>query len=200
MSRRVRVLGAFASALVVALPVLAASGGDHGGGEHASPTFLGLPHWIWLSVNLILFLGILVRLIGPPLLRFLEARGEEIRQSLRLAAEQQVQARALRDGLGAKLAALEREVEELRSRAERDGEREQQEILAQAEREKDRMVTQAREEIAFRVAQARQELVAHTAALAARLAEERLTSELTPADRNRLFARSLEQLGKEASS
>jgi ATP synthase F0 subunit b len=175
------------------LPETASAAG--GGG-----TFLGLPSWIWLTANLLLFLWILRRLIAPPLTRFLDARGEEIRRALRRAASEQQEARELRENLTAKLAALEHEVEEIRARAAREGEREKAEILAQAERERDRMLAQAREEIAFRVAQARHELAAHTAALAAQLAEERLERDLTPADRERVFQRNLTQLAEEARS
>lgn len=190
---------AFALVGAALLPLAAfAAGGGGGEGEHHSPTFLGLPQWLWLTANLLLFLWILRRLLAPPLTQFLDARGEEIRQALRRAATEQEEARELRDGLSAKLAALEHEVEEIRARAAREGEREKAEILAQAERERERMLAQAREEIAFRLAQARHELAAHTAALAARLAEERLERDLTPADRDRVFRRNLDRLAEES--
>lgn len=169
---------------------LAASGGAR--------TFLGLPHWVWLSANLLLFLGIAFRLVGPPLMRFLDARAEEIRQSLRLAATQQEEAKALRAGVGERITALEREVTELTARAEREGEREHAELVAQAERERERMLLQAREEIALRVAQARQQLTTHTAELAARLAGERLANELGSDERQRVFERNLVGLERAA--
>jgi|CXWL01.1.fsa_nt_gi F-type H+-transporting ATPase subunit b len=203
-ARLTRAAGAFFLALALPAVAMAAEAGEHGvGGEHAPATFLGLPQWIWLTLNLILFLGALFYFLAPPLTRFLDARAEEIRHSLRRAAEQLEESKTLRAGVGAKIAALEAEVRELEAKSQREGERERGEILAEAGRERERMLAQTREEIAYRLAQARQQLTAHTAALAAQLAEERLARELTPADRNRVFERNLRGLdatGKEAQS
>ena len=41
-------------------------------------THLGIPDYIWLSVNLTLFLYLLARFVGQPMGAFLESRGEGI--------------------------------------------------------------------------------------------------------------------------
>ena len=82
----------------------------------------------------------------------------------------------------------------LLERAERESEREREEILAEAARERERLAEQARAEIDQRLAQARKELTRHAVALASGLAEERLEKELTREDRRRLFDDNLVRL------
>lgn len=162
-------------------------------------TFLGLPAWIWMLANLILFFGVLGYYLAPPIARFLEDRGRQIREELEEARERRAEASDLQSTLGAKVAELERQIDELLERAEREGRREHDEVLAQAEREKERLLAQADSEIEHRVQQARQELKDYTTELAARLARERLDDELDAGTRRDLFRRNLERLEREAS-
>jgi len=187
---RLAALGAVAVALLVALP--AAAAGD------PSATWLGLPVWIWMAANLVIFLGILGYLLGPPITRFLEARARRIHEELEEARERRAEAAELQSGLGAKVDALEAQIAELLSRADIEGHKEHDAILEQAEREKDRLLAQAQGEIDHRLAQARQELKDYTAELAASLAREQLESELGPEGRHRIFRRNLSRL-EEAS-
>jgi F-type H+-transporting ATPase subunit b len=189
--------GALRTALLIALlgvvfeaPALASEAG--------ADTFLGVPRWIWLWANLLLFLGLLVYYLGPPIIRFLEARGEEIRRNLRQARDQQAEAEEMRATLESKIADLRERMDELVARAEGEAERERQDIVEQAERERERFVKQTREEIAHRLARARQELTEFTADLAAELAQKTLESELGPDDRRRLFEENLRRLEEEA--
>ncbi len=162
-------------------------------------TFLGLPAWIWMLANLILFFGVLGYYLTPPIARFLEERGRQIREELEEARERRAEASDLQSTLGAKVAELERQIDQLLERAEREGRREHDEVLAQAEREQERLLAQADSEIEHRVQQARQELKDYTAELAARLARERLEDELDAEMRRDLFRRNLDRLEREAS-
>lgn len=173
-----------------------ADAGEHGGSHD---TFLGLPRPLWLTANLLAFFGALLYLLVPPINRFLDARGEEIRRNLELAAQQERESSGMRDSLAARVHALEQELNELVARARSEGERERAELLAQAERERARLFAQTREEIAHRLAQARAELTAHTAALAADLARERVARAITPEDRRRLFDENLRRLDRIAA-
>lgn len=162
-------------------------------------TWLGLPAWIWMLANLAIFFGALGYFLAPPLTRFLEDRGRLIREELDEARERRAEAADLQKTLGAKIAELESQIDEVMARADRDGRHEHDEILAQAEREKHRLLSQAEGEIEHRLEQARQELKDFTAELAADLARERLESDLGPDARKRLFRRNLDRLEREAS-
>lgn len=162
-------------------------------------TFLGLPAWIWMLANLVLFFGVLGYFLGPPIARFLEARGRRIDEELAEARERRAEAAALTAGLGDQIARLEEQIRELLERAETEGRREHDAVLAQAEAEAERLLAQARGEIDHRVAQARQELERYTVALAARLAREQLEREVGPAEKKRLFRANLARLEREAS-
>ena len=96
--------------------------------------------------------------------------------------------------IAAQIAELRHEVDELAGRAEREGQREREEILAEAERESVRIETAARAEIAQGLQQAKQQLTAHAAKLATELAEQRLTAGLTREDRKRIFRDNLSRL------
>ncbi|HEX6199655.1 MAG TPA: F0F1 ATP synthase subunit B [Thermoanaerobaculia bacterium] len=162
-------------------------------------TCLGLPAWIWMLANLVLFFGVLGYFLGPPIARFLEARGRRIDEELAEARERRAEAAALTAGLGDQIARLEEQIRELLERAETEGRREHDAVLAQAETEAERLLAQARGEIDHRVAQARQELERYTVALAARLAREQLEREVGPAEKKRLFRANLARLEREAS-
>jgi F-type H+-transporting ATPase subunit b len=162
-------------------------------------TWLGLPAWVWMLANLIIFFGVLGRYLGPPIARFLEERGRRIHEELEEARERRAEASDLQSTIGSKVDELERQIDELLERAEREGQREHEDILAHAEREKERLLAQAESEIEHRVAQARQELKDFTTELAAQLAREQLESKLGSEERRDLFRRNLSRLEREAS-
>lgn len=178
-------------AVLAARPALAAA--------DPSGTWLGMPAWLWMLANLVIYFGLLFYFLGPPITRFLEARARRIEEDLQEARERRAEAAELQGGIGAKIAALEAQIDELRSRAETEGRREHDAIREQAVHEKERMLAQAQGEIDHRLAQARQELKDHTAALAASLAREQLERELGPQERSAIFRRNLARLEKEAS-
>ena len=115
----------------VSLPALA----NEEGSGHEPETFLGLPRWVWLWANLLLFLGILGYFIVPGVRQFLESRSKEIADNLERARTQQEEARRMRQDLSNQIESLHREMDDLVKRTESDAEREREEILAQAERE-----------------------------------------------------------------
>lgn len=185
-------LAPIASALAAVAALLLAAPAD--AAADPSATWLGLPAWIWMTANLFLYFGLLAYFLGPPLTRFLEARARRIEEELAEARERRAEAEELSSGLGAKVAALEAQIEELRARAETEGRKEHDAIRDQAAREQERLLLQAQREIEHRVAQARQELKDHTAALAARLAREQLERELGPGEKKAIFGRNLTRL------
>jgi F-type H+-transporting ATPase subunit b len=181
------VVAGAALAAAASLPALANEKGE-------AATFLGLPRWVWLWLNLILFLGILGYFLVPGIRRFLDSRSKEIENSLERARTQQEEARRMKEDLSGQIEKLRREMDELVKRTETDAEREREEILAQAERERERLLQQTQEEIALRTGLARKELQRYAAELAAQLARERIEREVDPTKQERLFAESLARL------
>jgi F-type H+-transporting ATPase subunit b len=177
----------------VTLPALA----NEEGGGHEPAKFLGLPRWVWLWANLLLFLGILGYFIVPGVRQFLESRSKEIADNLERARTQQEEARRMKQDLSSQIEALHREMDDLVKRTEADAEREREEILAQAERERERLLQQTQKEIELRTGLARKELQRYAAELAATLARERIERETGPDQLERLFDESLGRLESE---
>jgi F-type H+-transporting ATPase subunit b len=156
--------------------------------------FFGLPDAVLpplFAANLTLFLWLLARFVGRPMASFLEARGEGIADELAQARRRLAEAESLRDEVRRRLDEVEREVEAMKVRAERDGAAEAEEIAAQTAREQQRFLERVDEEIRRRTTEARATLSRETAELTARLTKDLLDRELTGGDRRRILDASL---------
>jgi len=159
--------------------------------------FFGLPDAVLpplFAANLTLFLWLLARFVGRPMASFLEARGEGIADELAQARRRLAEAESLRDEVRRRLDEVEREVEAMKARADRDGAAEAQEIAAQTAREEQRFLERVDEEIRRRTTEARTTLSRETAELTARLTKDLLDKELTAGDRRRILDTSLSAL------
>ncbi len=191
-----RGLSAVVAAALLAAPALGAESAEHAG----SGTFLGLPREVYWTLNLVVFLGVLFKFAGPPVVRFLEDKQRQLAHQLAEAQRQREEAETMEARLAAQIAELRREVDEVAARAEREGEREREEILAEAERECARIEAAVRAEIEQGLQQARQQLTSHAAMLAAELASQRLTDGLSREDRKRLFRDNLARLERKVEA
>ena len=161
---------------------------DHGN------THLGVPDWIWLSLNLTVFLYLLARLVGKPINESLKARGEEITNQLTEAQDKLAEAERLRAEVSDRLGKVEAEVAEMRERSEAQGKAEAEKIDAQAREEETRFMQRVDDQIARRQAEAREILARDTAELTAKLTKELLATTMTDADQDRVLASSLDAL------
>ena len=155
---------------------------------------LGMPDYIWLSVNLTLFLYVLDRYVGRPMGVFLEARSQGIAEELENARRQLQEADNLQADVSRRLSGLEEEVAQLETRAVSDGEAEAATIEEQAKQEEKRFLQRVDEEITRREAEARARLAQDAADLTAQLARDLLEREMTDEDRQRVFERSLDAM------
>lgn len=170
--------------LLFAAPALASGGeGAHG----AAPTWLGVPMWVWQSVNLAVFLFLLVYFLRRPLAKFFAGRRQEIDAALKKAEEDRARAEETTRTLAARLEELQAELERMRAKAAQEAEAEHAALLAQAQRDAERVVERARGEMDARVRAARKELTAYTGDLAVRLAKEILARGVTAEDQRRLL-------------
>lgn len=171
---------------LAALPALAATEGP--------TTFLGLPTALWKLLNLLAFVGLLVYLLAKPMRGFFRAREESVRRQLAEAAQQRERAAQLESEMARRVASLEGEIRALRERLRQEGERERRLLEQQGEADAARLLAQLDDEAKRRVEEARVGLAREAADVAADLAREIIEKELTPADRERIFARTLERL------
>jgi len=178
-------VAAFIAFSAAASPAWAAEGAD---------TFLGLPRVLWYSLNLLVFFGLLAYLLVKPMSRFFRTRGEEIANQLAEARRQREEAERLRAEVEQRVASLQDEIAMLRERLRREGEHEREALVRQGEEEAARFLAQVDQEATRRVAEARSQLTREAAALAAELARDLLEREITDADRERIFAATVERL------
>jgi F-type H+-transporting ATPase subunit b len=162
------------------------------------PSFVPIPSWLvrtLLAVNLTAFVYLLARFVGAPLGRFLDTRSEQITSELEEARRKLTEAEDLREQVLRRLNEVEQEVAEVKARAESQGQQEAEEIAAQVESEAERFLNRVDEEIGRRQAEMRNTLASDTAALTAQLTRELLSEEMSDADRERVFSRSLKAMG-----
>lgn len=162
------------------------------------PSFAPIPSWLvrtLLAVNLTAFVYLLARFVGAPLGRFLDTRSEQITSELEEARRKLTEAEDLREQVLRRLDEVEQEVAEVKARAESQGQQEAEEIAAQVASETDRFLRRVDEEIARRQVETRNTLASDTAALTAQLTRELLSEEMSDADRERVFSRSLKAMG-----
>ena len=155
---------------------------------------IGVPDYIWLSLNLTLFLYVLQRFVGQPMAAFLDARRDGIAEELQNARQQLEEADRLQTEVAKRLADVENEVSMLKDRAVVDGEAEATTISEQTKGDEERFLRRVDEEITRREAETRTRLAQDTADLTAQLARDLLDREMTDEDRRRVFERSLDAM------
>lgn len=174
--------------LLLAAPALAVAA-QEGEAHEAS-----LTDFFWPVVNFAIMVWILNYLLREPLATYLKNRSAAIRQDLVDAASLKATATAQLDEIERKMKALPGDIEALRTRGQAEIVGEEQRISQQAAAERDRLLEQARRQIDLQVRLAKRELTEHAADLAVHLAADRLATETTAADHDRLVSRYLEQV------
>ena len=168
-------------AIFAALPVLGAE-------EAAAPEkFIGLAVDLWKTLNLLLFLGVLVYFLGKPFNSYFRKRREDLDQQLDKARTDRDQALALASEMRERLSKLEAEIATIRQRGADEGETEKAAQLAAAEKDTEALLRNATEEIDRRLASARKELARAASDLATTRAREILSRSITDDDRRRLL-------------
>jgi F-type H+-transporting ATPase subunit b len=159
--------------------------------SHAPKTYFGIPGWVLKLINMFLFIGFLVYLLRGPIGKAFAARGEEIRKAAEEARIRREKADQVASDIQARLAQIEREVQQIRERATVEGEKQKRELMTAAETESQKIVQAARNEIENRLKHARRELTEYAGQLSAERAEQILKQNITEADQRRLFEQSL---------
>lgn len=168
----------------------------HGGHDEAPKTYFGIPGWILKLLNMIVFLGLLGYLLRGPVTTALAQRQEQIQREAAEARERRTKADQMAADIQARLTQIEQEVRSIRERAEADGKRQRQELMAAAEAEAAKILQSARNEVDNRLKNARHELTEYAGQLASERAVSILKEKITDADQKKLFEDSLREVGE----
>ncbi len=167
---------------------------ENAAGEHEGTKFLGLPSWLWKLVNMLAFFGVLGYFVGTPVKRAIATRREEVQREAEEARQRRAKADEMAAGIQARLTQLEKDIVQIRERAQAEGEKQKREMIAAAEAEAQKILASARGEVDNRIKHARHELTEYAGQLASERAEQLLREKTTDADRQKLFRESLKQV------
>jgi F-type H+-transporting ATPase subunit b len=163
-------------------------------GAEAAKGPLGIPMTIWQLANLVGFFAVLLYFVARPITNVFRQRQLDIAKRLEDAERQRAEAARLEVQIHERLAALEKELEEIRVRGVAEGESARAALLEQAERDADNVARSAQEQIARHLESAKEELRGLAADLTAKSAGELLSSSINEEDRRRLFEDSVSRL------
>ncbi len=167
-----------AIALLVILYALPAYASD--------PSAGGLKAFVWPALNLVILIAILVYFARKPLQAYFEKRRSEIQGELQSAADQLTTAEAAYAKWQRRMIDLESELDEIRATSQQRAEAERERIIADARATADRIRRDATAAVELELRRAREILREEATQLAIDLASERLSREVTDADRDRL--------------
>jgi len=168
---------------------LASGGGDgHGGGL--------LKDFLYRILNFAIMFGLLAYFVSKPLKRGMSGRRESIEKALEEARRAQAEAEAKFAEYEAKLAAANKEVEEIYAAIRREGELERDSIVASAKQLAGKIEEEADRNANLAVSRARAELRQEAARLAVSLAQELLAKNFTADDQKRLVDEYIEKVGE----
>ncbi len=149
---------------------------------------------IWPVANFAILVGIVYYFGRSPMREYLTGRQAQVRKELVEAAELKADATAKLAEIDRRMQALPAELDALRARGREEIAAEDERIAAAAAAERERLLEQTRREIDLQLRLAKRELVEHAAQLSIQLATERVRTDITPADQDRLVDRYLDQV------
>ena len=172
------------------LPRLALASENEGGG---SPL-------LWHAINLLLVLGVIAYFARTPLRTFLSERRQKIEEGIESARAELAAAEQRLAECRARVASIDRTLEEIRSAVRTQAESESARLLAEARAAAERIRRDAAAAIEQELRRARQHLHGDAADLAVRLAGDLLRGNLTDADRTRLVDDFVERVERAPAS
>ncbi len=181
-----------AVALVVILLALPADASDH--------SAAGLQDFFWPALNLVTLIAALVYFARKPLRAYFDERRSEIQGELQSAADQLATAEATYAKWQRRMIDLEGELNEIRAMSRQRAEAERERIVEDARANAERIRRDATTAIELELRRAREILREEATQLAIKLAGERLSRELTEADRDRLIDEFIDRIASTPDS
>lgn len=175
-----------ASSLLLAVPAMAASGGEGGHGPSWTLTILGF-------VNFAIYAYVLYRFAWPPIVKYLKERRASVVEALEAAARAHAEAEALKAEFEEKLKNVEADAARARDELMEIARGEADHLLEEAKRSADRIRRDAQLVADQEVARARRELQEEAAQLIATIAGELVSRQLTADDQTRFVQSFLDE-------
>lgn len=166
-----------------------------GGGGHDDGGVL-LKDFLWRALNFGLMAVLLVFVLRKPIKNGLAGRREGIEKALAEAKQAKEDAEAKFAEYDQKLALATEEIEEISTAIRREGELEQQKIIASAKEMAIKIEKDAESAAALEIAKARTELQREAVQLAVELAEDLLKKNFTKEDDTRLIDEYMKKVGE----
>jgi F0F1-type ATP synthase membrane subunit b/b' len=158
--------------------------------------YLNIPGFeAWKFLNLAIFVGLMIYFLRRPLGAQFKAKRDQIRAELIRTEEERKAALTRLTTIEAKIAQLESEKENILARAREESEEERRRLSEQTNTEIKRLREQVESEIARVANQTRAELRRFSAEESVRRAEQKLRSQIGPADDARLVKASIQEIG-----
>lgn len=173
-----------AALVAVSLGVATAAFASAGGGQEA-----GLPwkDFFLRLMNFAIMVAILIKLLKKPVANFFSSRRENIQRLLTDLEEKKKEVEAKAAEYQAKLAALDKETEQILAEYIQEGETEKQKIIQAAEKQAQYIKEQARLAIQQEIKAAKESLQEEIAELSVSAAEDLLKKHIRPEDQDRLI-------------
>lgn len=181
-----------AVALSVALHALPAYASDPAPG--------GLQAFLWPALNLVILIAVLVYFARKPLQAYFEKRRSEIKGELQSAADQLATAETTYAKWQRRMIDLEGELDEIRTTSRQRAEAERERIIEDARATAERIRRDAATTVELELRRAREILREEATQLAIELAGERLSREVTDADRDRLVDEFIDRIASTPDS
>ncbi len=147
----------------------------------------GLQDFLWPALNLVILIAALVYFCRKPLRAYFEQRRSEIQGELQSAADQLATAESTYEKWRRRMDDLEGELDEIRAMSRQRAEAERERIVEDARATAERIRRDATTSIELELRRARETLREEATQFAIELAGERLSREVTKADRDRLI-------------
>jgi F-type H+-transporting ATPase subunit b len=176
--------------LLAAATVAVAAGG------HAAEPGVLLKDFLYRVLNFVVAFGLLGYFIAKPLRKGMAGRRQEIESALAQAQTAREEAEAKFRDYDAKLSRAAQEIEEIYQGIRREGELEQEKILANARAAAEKIKSEAERTAALEMEKARTALRQEAAALAIRMASDLLRGTVGAADHERLVNEYLQSVGE----
>ncbi len=178
------------------ITVLAAEGGEEGGGSFLVKPGIGLMIWTLLAFGATLL--VLRKLAFPKISEQLDKRQRAIEESIDTAERTKTEAEELLAEYRQRLQEARTQAEEIVARARKAGEQHQEESLQQARVQREELMDQTRRDIEAETRRAIQEIRNEVADLTVRATEKVTRKTLTGDDQRRLVEEALKELDFEA--
>ncbi len=142
---------------------------------------------IFRIINFLIFLAILWKFAGNAVKNYFSQRSEQIAKAIDEAKKAREEAEARYSEAKAKVANLEKEIEQILKNAERERDEQVARIREETQRMVERMRQQTKTAVELEVERAKLELQREAIDLAVEVAEKLLKEKITPEDQKRLL-------------